>query len=180
MISRHAFVLAQGFHLLLHQFVELLAFEIGVEVSTAVLAAMAPKRNKGERGEAHERGMEIQDLASVWDSSPDVRARLRGGQFIMHPHSGLNCDNSVCVLNKALLMPILSGMFASNRKLPCVQDLRREITACYELNKRAGPEVNQSVAGDGIHIRKLLSFVKAKCRREEVSTELWLPLRKQT
>ncbi|OLP74180.1 hypothetical protein AK812_SmicGene46355, partial [Symbiodinium microadriaticum] len=34
---------------------------------------MAPKRNKGERGEAHERGMEIQDLASVWDSSPDVR-----------------------------------------------------------------------------------------------------------
>ena len=144
---------------------------IGVSICGS---AMAPKRNRRERdqGEAHERGMDITDMAQQWDAAPDVRARLRGGDFIMHPQSGLNCDNSICVLNKSLLMPILSGMFASDRKLPCVNDLRREIAACYDLNKRVGPEVDQSIAGDGIHVRKLLSFVKAKCRRGEVSIEL--------
>ena len=141
---------------------------------------MAPKRNKSSKqlGECHERGTDITDVAQLWDSAPDIRARLRNGEFIMHAQSGLNCDNSVCVLNKSLLMPILAGMFAADRKLPCVNDIRRELGACYELNKRVGPEVDSSIAGDSIHIRKLLSFVKAKCRREEVSTEICLLLGK--
>ena len=67
-------------------------------------------------------------------------------------------DNRCCCLNKGILIPILYGMASSaDRKLPSIGDLCSEMSMCFKLNKRLDPDV-------------LLSFMKAKARREEVST----------
>ena len=121
-------------------------------------------------GEAAEPGLCITDVHQAWDSSCDVRQRLRDGYGLMHPTSGLSCDNSVCVSNSGLLLPLLHCMSeSSDRKLPSVGDLRSEMMRAFAVNKRVGPDVQSCVAGEAIHVRKLLSFIKAKVRREEVS-----------
>ena len=140
---------------------------------------MAPTSNskktpRAPKGDADQKGLDIGGVHEHWESSPEIRGRLRDGGFVMHPQSGLNCDNAVCTMNKQLLLPILAGMFGDDRKLPAVGQIRSELACLYKLSKRVGPDVEQSIAGDAIHIRKLLSFVKAKCRRLEVSTDFCL------
>ena len=142
---------------------------------------MAPKAKSNPSspycGEAFEKGISITDIHQTWDSKQDVRARLRDGGSFLHPHSGLCVDNQVCVLNKSILEPILAGMSSSpERKLPSVGCLRQEITLCFQANKRVGKDVEACVAGDATHVRKLLSFVKAKARRTEVSLASYLNL----
>ncbi|CAE7840314.1 unnamed protein product [Symbiodinium sp. CCMP2592] len=105
----------------------------------------------------------------AWDGDMSIRTRLRGGGMLLHEKSGLSCDNHVCKLNRSVLEPILMGMASSaERKLPSLGDLRNEMQIIYRSNNRVGDEVQASVAGDAIHIRKLLSHVKAKVRRHEV------------
>ena len=137
---------------------------------------MAPKSSRKSKsaewkGESLDPGCSIEGIHAAWDADAELRARLRGGGPVMHEKSGLLCDNYVCTLNKALLLPLLSTMAECERKLPAVGDLRSEMVALYATNKRVGADVQASIAGDSIHIRKLLSFIKAKCRREEVSIE---------
>ena len=142
---------------------------------------MGPKRaSSGFLGEAHEPGLDISNIGQMWDGDEVVRMRLREGGALLHPQSGLACDNRCCCLNKEVLVPILFGM-ASNaeRKLPSIGDLRNEMAICFRLNKRMGPDVQASVAGDAIQLRKLLSFVKGKVRRQEVSTALQLHFEQQ-
>ena len=147
----------------------------GLKVCQRV-GAMAPN-TKGKAnpsspyaGDAFEKGLNIADIHEQWDSKPDVRGRLRDGGGFLHPHSGLCVDNQVCVLNKSILEPIICGMSSSpDRKLPGVGCLRNEIALCFRANKRVGKDVEACLAGDATHVRKLLSFVKAKVRREEVS-----------
>ena len=122
-------------------------------------------------GEANERGLDITDIHEQWDACVDVRNRLRAGQSLLHPKSGLSCDNSVCRLNRGILEPVLLGMAGADRKLPSLPDLRHEMSCCYRANNRVGKEVQEQVVGDAVHIRKLLSHVKSKTRRQEVSLE---------
>ena len=140
--------------------------------------SMAPKKsgsNSKFKGEAFERGLDIGGMHKVWDSMDEVRSRLRAGGTIMHEETGLCCDNRVSVLNKQLLGPLLQGMAGlTDRKLPSVGDLRQEIMLCFSLNKRVGKDLDEKVALEAMHLRKLLSFIKAKCRRAEVSNELWV------
>ena len=132
---------------------------------------MAPKRILGE---SQEPGLDITDVHLVWDGDMEVRSRLRDGGNILHPSSGLICDNAVCALNSPILGPILCTMASSpDRKLPSVTDLRSEMTILMRFNKRLGPDVQTLVLAESIHIRKLLSFVKAKVRRHEVSLAVW-------
>ncbi|CAE7039892.1 unnamed protein product [Symbiodinium sp. KB8] len=119
-------------------------------------------------GEANERGLDITDIHEQWDACVDVRNRLRAGQSLLHPKSGLSCDNSVCRLNRGILEPVLLGMAGADRKLPSLPDLRHEMSCCYRANNRVGKEVQEQVVGDAVHIRKLLSHVKSKTRRQEV------------
>ena len=136
--------------------------------------AMAAKTTKAQfRGEAFEKGLDIAEIHQKWDADSEIRNRLRGGAMsLLHPKSGLTCDNSTCSLNKGLLTPILMGMSANpDRKLPGLNDLRHEMACCFRANNRVGKEVMEAVAGDATHLRKLLSHVKSKARRHEVSLE---------
>ncbi|CAE7756648.1 unnamed protein product [Symbiodinium necroappetens] len=132
---------------------------------------MAAKTTKAQfRGEAFEKGLDIAEIHQKWDADSEIRNRLRGGAMsLLHPKSGLTCDNSTCSLNKGLLTPILMGMSANpDRKLPGLNDLRHEMACCFRANNRVGKEVMEAVAGDATHLRKLLSHVKSKARRHEV------------
>ena len=121
-------------------------------------------------GEAYESGLDISGIHEAWDAAVDIRNRLRGGGGILHPKTGLCCDNSTCSLNRSLLTPALLGMSDNpDRKLPSLNDLRHEMLCCYRSNNRVGKEVVEAVAGDAVHMRKLLSHVKSKARRQEVS-----------
>ena len=138
------------------------------------MAAKAKARARaGEfRGEAFEKGLDISGIHQTWDSDSDIRNRLRGGMGLLHPKTGLNCDNTTCSLNRGLLTPILLGMSGNpERKLPGLNDLRHEMMCIYRANNRIGKEIREAVAGDATHIRKLLSHVKSKARRQEVSLE---------
>ena len=135
---------------------------------------MGPK--KVVTGESQEPGLDITDVHMVWDGCPAIRDRLRSGKSFLDEKTGLACDNMTCALNSDVLNPILAGMGAhADRKLPSIGDLRNEMAICFRLNKRVGPEAQQVVASEAIHVRKMLSFVKAKVRREEVSVAHWQP-----
>ena len=115
----------------------------------------------------------IEGLYRDWDAEPSIRGRLRDGRTFLHPDTELKCNNTVCILNAAVLTPVLKLMQQNcERKLPGVSDLRTEMAECYGINKRGtNSEDSSTIIGDSWHIRKLLSFVKAKVRREEVSNE---------
>ena len=147
---------------------------------TFVASGMAAKNRKGRtsssssfRGEAHEPGLDITDLHLQWDGHPEIRARLREGGPFLHPDSGLCCDNRVCVLNAPIIIDMLCHLSSTfEKKLPSVGALRKEMKALYKINKRVGPEIDTIVKQDSFHVRKLLSHVKAKCRRAEYGAEL--------
>ena len=123
--------------------------------------------------QSEKKGLNIKDVHKIWDASEEVRRRLRAGLGALHEASSLGVDNNVCSLNSCILRPVLLTMASdSNRKLPNVHDLRTELAALFETSKRLGDEVAKYVAKESVHIRKLLSFVKAKVRREEVSQDL--------
>ena len=126
---------------------------------------MAPK----QLGEAFEKGLDIEEVHLGWDSSSTIRNRLRDGQPFLHPRTGLGCDNSVCSLNSSVLLPILRSMSTADRKLPSVIDLRTEMSATYNMNQRNSKDDQQTIIGESLHVRKMLSHVKTKCRRQEVS-----------
>ena len=125
------------------------------------------------KGEAWEKGLNIQDVHKTWDATVSIRTRIRDGGGVMHEKSGLSCDNYVCGLNSEIVLPILSGMSGSaERKLPSIADIRSEMAILYEINKRTGPEIVDKIQAEAMHVRKLLSFIKAKVRRQEVSLAL--------
>ena len=120
-----------------------------------------------------ENGLDISALHLSWDSQVEMRNRLRDGQAFMFAND-LKVDNPTCIMNALILKPILLRMSCSpDRKLPSVRDLRFEMQQCYELNKRspANPEDAKEIVADSWQLRKLLSHVKAKVRREEVSND---------
>ena len=117
--------------------------------------------------------LDITGLYRDWDAEPTIRERLREGGPFLHPDTELKCSNSICTLNAAVLLPVLRMMQTSfDRKLPGVENLRTQMAECYGINKRGtNPEDSSTIIGDSWHVRKLLSFIKAKVRREEVSNE---------
>ena len=124
-------------------------------------------------GESVERTLDIRDVHKMWDASEDIRMRIRSGYGLLHEKSALCLDNYNATLNAPVLRPLLMAM----GKLPGVPDLRSELSALFESSKRTGPEVAKFVATEPTRIRKLCSFVKAKCRREEVSQDLRMHVR---
>ena len=129
-------------------------------------------------GESVEKTLDIRDVHKMWDASEDIRMRIRSGYGLLHEKSALCLDNYNATLNAPVLRPLLMAMGGdAARKLPGVPDLRSELSAIFESSKRTGPEVAKFVATEPTRIRKLCSFVKAKCRREEVSQDLRMHVR---
>lgn len=113
----------------------------------------------------------IDGVAQQWDSYTDISRRLRDGGPLLDPMTVKNREDiKTCALNFALLAPLLEQVREANRKLPSIDDLRDEVAAIFQINKRQGQDALQLVDDTARHLKKLLVFIKTKVRRTEVST----------
>lgn len=140
-------------------------------------AAEVPAESNGsEAAEGSSKGCSISGIAREWDAIEDVKARLLDGGAPLDPKTpSKTVDNSVCMMNQALLEPILQRMsLLPKRPIPTIDDLRDEVSALMTLSKRQGSDIVAVVEEAAQTIKRLLVFVKAKTRRWEVSTATWL------
>ena len=112
----------------------------------------------------------IDGLHLEGDGNHDIRECLRGGQELMP--EGKTEDISACVAASNVLQPLITRMsMAEHKPLPVVEKLRDEVEKVYLVNKRGQTHEDQpDVISASWRIRKLLGFLKMKCRRREVSS----------
>lgn len=105
-----------------------------------------------------------------WDGCEDVRDRLRGGGGLLVDGKGE--DIKVVLSNSSVLQPLVTRMsLCQSRPLPNVDALRDEVEQVYLKNKRGQtPEDQPDVIAISWKIRKLLTYLKMKVRRKEVSS----------
>lgn len=127
---------------------------------------MSPKRKT-----ASTETLDVTGLAEEWDSTEDIRDRLRAGHHLTHTECP-NGDVPSCVKNSGLLIPILTQMSVlDTRPLPPIDDLRTEIEKIFNKNKReTTAEAADDIVKASWSLKKLCGFVKMKVRRKEVST----------
>ena len=111
-------------------------------------------------------------LASAWEGTESLRVRIREhGKLLMHPKTQKIAAMSIqnAKMNKYVLLPALQRLRLSGGKLPAVDAL---ISQCEELYGRCAREVaSDTSAKDGWTLRRLLSWMKRKAKRQEVSND---------
>ena len=133
------------------------------------LIAMAKKPAGRPKNEVTE-VLDVSNLHGEWDGEEEIRDRLRdGGELLVE---GKGEDIPSVLSNVAVLQPILTRMSMTvSRPLPTVESLRDEVEAIYKKTKRGdNPENTTDVIKLSWKIRKYLTFIKMKVRRQEVSS----------
>lgn len=64
--------------------------------------------------------LDLDTLPTEWDSDATLRERMRSGGTILHPSSGGGEDIPTCVHNKELLLPLLTRMATSEKKVHAI------------------------------------------------------------
>ena len=86
----------------------------------------------------------LENLARVWDDTPEVRERLREGHHLMrHWCNQTKKDTNDPVtsivanlkLNHFVLKPVMTLMRANSHLIPCVDNLMEEITVLFQRCK---------------------------------------------
>lgn len=113
--------------------------------------------------------LDISGLHMDWDSSSELRDRLRDGGSLLEGEHGEDIPSTL--KNVLVLQPLITRMSLTETKpLPVIDTLRDEVERIYVKNKRQNaPETAPDVVALSWRIRKLLGFLKMKCRRREVS-----------
>ena len=106
-------------------------------------------------------------LASKWEGFEGLRNAMRAGSPLV---SGSLGDFTVArvVQNIELLVPVLARSVACKHKRPEVEELREQISVFLNLCQRK--TADNDVDDWAWELRKMLTFVKRKVQREEVST----------
>ena len=110
---------------------------------------------------------DISGMAAEWDACAEVRAHMREGGTLIKEVSEKNVDLKTPSRFKHALKPLLVRMRADGKKLPGIDDLRRELVALFESCKMEASDAD--IDRPAWLLRKNLGFVKLKCRRLEVS-----------
>ena len=106
-------------------------------------------------------------LRGEWDSSETIRSRLRDGGALVTPlGKGQNVNIQYCVSNYECLIPILAQIGAGSR-LAEIDGLRDAVADTYSANQREA--TTEMIDEDAWSIRDMVSFVKRKTQRREVS-----------
>lgn len=115
--------------------------------------------------------VDLSTLADEWDTSKEIRTRIREAGKLMPEKAMASVDISACCHASDVLPPLISRMvMADERPLPQIDALRESIQALFEKNKRTeAAETEDEIMKTGWMIRKLLGFIKMKVRRKEPS-----------
>ena len=113
-------------------------------------------------------------LRLEWDTSESLRERMRAGLPLLN---GTMNEYSVsrCCLNLDILTPLLVRSFSCSHKRPEVDGLREEVTNFLSMNHRSD-STEDEVDDAAWELRKIVTFIKRKAQRKEVSTALFLHL----
>ena len=109
---------------------------------------------------------DAEGLRDEWDSIEALRVRLRSGRPLL---SGTMSEYSInrCTANRDVLIPVLLRSVACDHKRAEVEPLREEIENLLMMNQR---QFSESHIDDmAWEVRKLLTFIKRKAQRQEVS-----------
>ena len=113
-------------------------------------------------------GCSLAGLGREWEATPEIRDSLREGKPLIHEVSEKQVDIKLPSKFSAVIKPILVRMAAADKKMPGVDALRAEIQTVLDLTKRLSNDEGEIDKYTWL-IRKQLTFIKAKCRRREVS-----------
>ena len=122
--------------------------------------------------------LDVKNIHLEWDGCEDIRDRLRNGGDLLVSPDGKKVSDTIpsVVSNASALQPFITRMsLLDSRPLPAVDALRDEVEAVFLKNKRGEtPEDRPDVINIGWEIRKMLTFLKMKVRRGEVSSAPYL------
>ena len=114
------------------------------------------------------------NLGREWEGVEMVRERLRQTRLLCKRppgHKFCQGNRTNCNENDFVLVPVLEHMRQNDRKLPCLEILKREITAVY---RGLAMEVEHSTVYTlAVEVKRLASFVKRRVTRKEV-TKVWM------
>ena len=111
---------------------------------------------------------DLDGLSGEWDAIPSIRQRMREGGVLIAEVPDKNVDLKTTSKYNDVLAPVLKRMReVANRKLPAIEFIREEVFKLLQLSKRE-PEEKHVIEFSRV-IRKNLSFVKMKARRNEPS-----------
>lgn len=111
---------------------------------------------------------DVEGVHLEWDAAEDVRETIRDGKNILEKACQ---DISTCNTNASLLGPLLQKMSErENRDLPGIDQLKDELEQLLKKNKQGLDLEFADISKKAWTLKKLCGFVKAKCRRREVST----------
>ena len=132
------------------------------------------KRPTGRPKQTVTEAIDLKNLHVEWDSIEEIRDRIREGGDLLIPSKGESIP--AILSNSSVLQPLITRMSLTQTKpLPIVEPLRDEVEAIFIKNKRAeNRESVPDVVAASWKIRKLLTFLKMKVRRKEVSSASWL------
>ena len=126
------------------------------------------------------RAYNTKGLSCAWEGDDLIRTRIREqGKLMAHPPSQkiATCSISNAKLNQQVLKPALVRLKQSAGKIPLIDNL---IPECEELYAKCAREVESDAgAKDAWSLRRMLSWLKRKAKRMEVSNVFWLHLRTQ-
>lgn len=116
---------------------------------------------------------EASGLGQEWDVVDVLRDRMRGGHNLLLGTLHEFTVQRACK-NIDVLTPVLVRCAEANLRTPEVECLRAEIQSFYQMHQRT--ESEDTIDDLAWEVRKLLSFVKRKTQRKEVSTAPGLQL----
>ena len=117
--------------------------------------------------------MDCTGMALSWEQNPDVRSLVRKNQkLLVYPEGAKVCEptRSNCVQNEHMLRPLLHKLSRTPAwHLPHLDPLQIELALLSEkLGVRIG---DKGVYAPAVELKKLLSFIKRRVRRKEVTKE---------
>ena len=112
---------------------------------------------------------DVNNLASEWDKTESIRARIRSGGDLVDENTKASCTVKTIKKNATVLEPIAKRMADQLWKLPAVDPLRQQVRDLYFMNNQTASE--DSIIRAGWQIREHLSKLKRKAHRCEVSQD---------
>ena len=135
---------------------------------------MATSRFQSVWAQVRFAAMDCAGLAQEWENSVELRDAIRKSDYklIQHPaHDPLCSPNRPnCVANTAILLPMLQRLRQTEQwKLPKLEPLQKELGL---LARRMGMNIGpKGVYQPSVQLKKLLSFLKRRATRKEVTKE---------
>ena len=144
-------------------------------MTSRIYLALKEMVKTGHRQPGKVPAVDVTMLPDEWASCAELRKMVRDTGKILPDNCCDTLDIPTCVKCTDVLVPLLTRMsLHDERPVPAAEPLRDALSEMFRQNNRIEEAANVGdIVSVGWQIRKLLGFIKMKCRRKEVSTAPW-------